>query len=86
MSKLQVRNEAIIHAPASVIWKIITDINQLHKVNPGVVKATGCMDKQGEARGWEMNNKGRKGNMTERLIELFLKKEPYGRWRAIRWE
>lgn len=70
MSKLQARNETIINAPISNVWAIITDINLLHKINPGVIKATGRMDKQGETRTCEMNNKGRKGIMTERLIEL----------------
>lgn len=75
MSKLQARNEAIINAPASKIWAIITDINLLHKVNPGVIKATGRMDKQGETRTCEMDNKGRKGTMTEKLIELVPEKK-----------
>ncbi len=70
MSKLQARNEAIINAPIGNVWSIITDINLLDKVNPGVIKATGRMDKQGETRTCEMDNKGRKGTMTERLIEL----------------
>jgi len=42
----------------------------LPKINPGVVSVTGTMDKQGETRTCEMDNKGRKGTMTERLIEL----------------
>lgn len=75
MSKLQVRNEAIINASVHNIWKVITDINQLHKVNPGVVKATGCMDRQGETRSCEMNNNGRMGTMTERLIEMVPEKK-----------
>lgn len=70
MSKLQARNETIINAPISTIWAIITDINLLHKINPGVISAKGRMDKQGETRTCEMNNKGRRGIMTERLIEL----------------
>lgn len=70
MSKLQARNEAIVNAPVSSVWAIITDINNLHKINPGVIKATGRMDKQGETRTCEMDNKGRKGTMTEKLIEL----------------
>lgn len=70
MSKLQARNEAIVNAPVSNVWAIITDINILHKINPGVIKATGRMDKQGETRTCEMDNKGRKGTMTEKLIEL----------------
>lgn len=70
MSKLQAKNEAIINAPVGDVWAIITDINQLHKINPGVIKATGRMDKQGETRTCEMDNKGRKGTMTEKLMEL----------------
>jgi carbon monoxide dehydrogenase subunit G len=75
MSKLQARNEAIINAPISSVWAIITDINVLHKVNPGVIKATGRMDKQGETRTCEMDNKGKKGTMTEKLIELIPEKK-----------
>lgn len=70
MSTLQARNETIVNAPINKVWSLITDINQLHKVNPGVIKATGRMDRQGETRTCEMNNNGRKGTMTERLIEL----------------
>jgi uncharacterized membrane protein len=70
MSKLQARNEAIIDAPVSNVWSIITDINVLPKVNPGVIAAKGSMDKQGETRTCEMQNGGRKGTMTERLVEL----------------
>ena len=75
MSKLQARNEAIINASISSIWAIITDINLLHKINPGVIKATGRMDKQGETRTCEMENKGKLGTMTERLIELVPEKK-----------
>lgn len=75
MSKLQARNEAIINAPIANIWAVITDINQLHKINPGVVKATGRMDKQGETRTCEMDNKGRNGTMTEKLVELVHEKK-----------
>jgi uncharacterized protein YndB with AHSA1/START domain len=75
MSKLQARNEAIINAPIGSVWAIITDINSLPKVNPGVVKATGRMDKQGETRTCEMDNNGRKGTMTERLVELIPEKK-----------
>lgn len=75
MSKLQARNEAIINAPIRSIWAIITDINVLHKINPGVIKATGRMDKEGETRTCEMDNKGRKGTMTEKLIELVPEKK-----------
>ncbi len=75
MSKLQARNETIVNAPVSSVWAIITDINILHKINPGVIKATGRMDKQGETRTCEMDNKGRKGTMTEKLIELVPEKK-----------
>lgn len=75
MSKLQARNETTINAPASKVWGIITDINVLHKINPGVISAKGRMDKQGETRTCEMNNKGRKGIMTERLVELVPEKK-----------
>jgi hypothetical protein len=50
MSKLQARNEAIINAPISNIWAIITDKTILHKINPGVVKANGSMNKLGGTR------------------------------------
>jgi uncharacterized protein YndB with AHSA1/START domain len=75
MTKLQARNEIIINAPVSKVWSIITDISLLPKINPGVVSATGAMDKQGETRTCEMDNKGRKGTMTERLIELVPEKK-----------
>ena len=70
MSKLQAHNETIINAPISKVWAIITDINLLNKINPGVITAKGRMDKQGETRTCEMDNKGRKGTMTEKLVEL----------------
>jgi hypothetical protein len=70
MSTLQARNEAIVNAPVKSIWAIITDIALLQKVNPGILNATGTMDKQGETRICEFNNKGKVGTMTERLIEL----------------
>ena len=75
MSKLQARNEIVVNAPVNRIWAVITDINLLHKVNPGVIKATGRMDKQGETRACEFDNKGRKGTMTERLIECVPEKK-----------
>ena len=70
MSKLQARNESIINAPISSVWAIITDIKLLDKINPGVITATGRMDKQGETRTCEMENRGKKGTMTEKLVEL----------------
>ena len=75
MSKLQARNETIINAPISAVWALITDINILPKINPGVISASGRMDKQGETRTCEMNNNGRKGTMTEKLIELVPEKK-----------
>src|SRR6266496_3307305 len=75
MSILQARNEAVINAPIGKIWAIITDINLLPKVNPGVLSASGRMDRQGEIRTCEFNNRGRKGTMTERLIELVPEKK-----------
>jgi uncharacterized membrane protein len=73
MSKLQARNEIIINAPVSKLWTLMTDINQLQRVNPWVLKATGRMDKQGETRTCEF--KDRKGTMTEKLIELVPEKK-----------
>jgi uncharacterized membrane protein len=70
MSTLQARNQSIIKAPIDAIWSVITDISQLPKVNPGVVKATGRMDMQGELRTCEIVNQGRKGTMVERMVEL----------------
>ncbi len=34
MSQLQAHNEAMIDAPVSRVWAIITDINLLDKINP----------------------------------------------------
>jgi hypothetical protein len=70
MTKLQARNETIINAPADTVWAIITDINLLHKINPGVTKASGRMARQGDTRICEIINRGKKGTMTERLIEV----------------
>ena len=75
MSTLQARNEAVINAPIEKIWSLITDISMLHKVNPGIVKATGRMDTQGETRTCEVNNNGRKGMMVEKLIEMVPQKK-----------
>lgn len=70
MVNLQAKNEAIINAPVAKIWEIITDINLLHKVNPGVIKATGSMNELNATRTCQINNRGKTGNMTERLIEM----------------
>ena len=75
MSKLQVKNEVVINAPVRNIWAIITDINLLPRLNPGAVKATGRMDKQGETRTVEINIKGRNGTFKEKLIELVPEKK-----------
>jgi uncharacterized protein YndB with AHSA1/START domain len=75
MGNLQARNEAIINAPVSSVWAIITDISLLPQINPGVINATGRMDKQGETRTCEMDNRGKKGTMTEKLIELVPEKK-----------
>ena len=74
MSKLQGKNEAIIDAPVGRIWSVITDISVLPNINPGVVSATGTMDKLYGTRTCEIDNKGRKGTMTEKLIELVPEK------------
>ena len=74
MNTLQARNEVVINAPVSSIWSVITDINLLHKINPGVVRATGRMDKLRETRTCEIDNKKRKGTMTERLIDFVPEK------------
>jgi uncharacterized protein YndB with AHSA1/START domain len=75
MSTLQARNEAIIEVPVERLWAVITDINALPKVNPGVIKASGRMDLQGETRTCEIDNRGRKGTMVEKLIELVPQKK-----------
>ncbi len=70
MSKLQARNELVVNAPIDRVWALITDIKQLHLVNPGVVSAHGTMNQLNGTRTCEMSNNGKKGTMTERLIEL----------------
>lgn len=75
MNRLQAHNEAVINAPISSVWAIITDIKLLDKINPGVITATGRMDKQGETRTCEMENGGKKGTMTEKLVELVHEKK-----------
>lgn len=75
MSRLQVKNEAVIKAPVNRIWAVITDIDQLTKLNPGATKASGRMDKLGETRTVEININNRKGTFTEKLIELVPEKK-----------
>jgi uncharacterized protein YndB with AHSA1/START domain len=75
MSKLQARNEMVISAPVSKVWALITDIDQLHKVNPGVIKASGTMNQLNGTRTCEFSRNGKPGTMTERLIELVPEKK-----------
>lgn len=70
MSTLQARDEQVVKAPLSDVWAIVTDISLLHRINPGVIKATGCMNEPNATRTCEVENKGRKGVVIERLIEL----------------
>ena len=70
MSKLQAKNQLEMNAPAQKVWEVITDINQLHKINPGVVKATGKMNELGSTRTCEMSMRGKKGVLVERLVEF----------------
>jgi hypothetical protein len=51
------------------------DIKLLDKINPGVISASGRMDKQGETRTCVMQNGKRKGTMTEKLIEVVPEKK-----------
>ena len=75
MNTLQARNEAIIDAPVSTIWTIITDINALPKVNPGIITAKGRMDVLYETRTCEIMNRGKRGTMVEKLIEFIPNKQ-----------
>ncbi|MFN8145041.1 MAG: SRPBCC family protein [Bacteroidia bacterium] len=75
MSKLQARNEAVIHAPVSKIWAIITNIDVLPEVNPGVLEASGSMNQLNGIRTCVMDNKGKTGTMTEKLIEFIPEKK-----------
>jgi len=70
MNKLQARNEAIIDAPPQHIWALITDIDMLTKINPGVVSATGAMDRLNATRTCQISNRGKIGNTTEQMIEF----------------
>ncbi len=74
MAPLQARNEVVINAPASALWAIITDINMLPKVNPGVIKASGSMNQLNGTRTCDIQNRGKTGTMTERLIEMIPEK------------
>jgi hypothetical protein len=75
MNKLQARNEAVINASIKDIWALITDINQFHKINPGLIKATGTMNVLNGTRVCDINNQGKTGTITERLIELVPEKK-----------
>ena len=80
MSILQARNEALLNAPVSKIWAIITDITLLPRINPGVIKASGTMNELNGTRTCEVENKGRKGLITEKLIEFVPEKRTV--WRV----
>jgi len=49
----------------------------------GRYQSIGRMDKQGETRTCEMESKGRKGTMTENLLNLFLKRKQFGQLKMI---
>ena len=74
MSKLQAKNQLEMNAPVQKVWEVITDITQLHKINPGVVRATGKMNELGATRTCEMSMNGKKGVLVERLVELVPQK------------
>jgi len=74
MSTLQARSQAVVNAPISSVWAIITDITLLPRINPGVIKATGTMNESNAVRTCEVENKGRKGIITEKLVEFVLGK------------
>ena len=74
MSTLQARNEAMVHAPVSKIWSIITDVSLLPRINPGVISASGIMNEPNGTRTCEVRNKGRKGRITEKLVEFVPEK------------
>ena len=75
MSTLQARNEVVLNAPASKIWSIITDISLLPRINPGVIKASGIMNQPNGTRTCEVQNRGRKGQITERLVKFVPEKK-----------
>ena len=75
MSNLQAKNELIINAPVSKVWLLITDMDQLHKINPGVITATGCMNQLNGTRTCQMENGGKKGTMVEKLVEMIPEKK-----------
>jgi uncharacterized protein YndB with AHSA1/START domain len=74
MSTLQAKNETIVDAPIARVWAIVTDISLLPKINPGVIKASGTMNELNATRTCEIDNKGRKGRITEKLVELIPEK------------
>ena len=75
MSKLQAKNQLEMNAPVQKVWEVITDITRLHKINPGVVRATGKMNELGSTRTCEMSMNGRKGVLIEKLIDLVPEKK-----------
>jgi hypothetical protein len=51
------------------VWAVITDITLLPRINPGVISASGAMNVLNATRTCEVLNRGRKGTITERLVE-----------------
>jgi len=70
MSTLQARSEAVLNASVSRVWAIVTDITLLPRINPGVIKASGAINEPNAARTCEVENKGRKAIITEKLVEF----------------
>jgi hypothetical protein len=63
-----------------VFGAIITDITLLPRINPGVIKASGSMNELNGTRTCEVENRGRKGIITEKLVELIPQKRTV--WRV----
>jgi len=74
MSTLQARGEALLNASVSRVWAIVTDITLLPRINPGVIKASGAMNEPNAVRTCEVESKGRKGIITEKLVEFVPEK------------
>ncbi|HXD78408.1 MAG TPA: SRPBCC family protein [Puia sp.] len=74
MSTLQARSEALLNASVSRVWAIVTDITLLPRINPGVIKVSGAMNEPNAVRTCEVESKGRKGIITEKLVEFVPEK------------
>ena len=86
MSKLQARNEAVIDAPIATIWSVITDITVLHRINPGVVRATGAMDQLQRLEPARSITKGGKAPQQNGWWNWSPKRERSGQWKLTLWE